>query len=210
MPLPADALINVTYRGTLFGQRVMTTTSWRNLSPSGGASDFEQLQNIATFFATGGGLSLLQAYLEATSFDLNVDDVVVQEIYPTRSAMITQTIDEPGLIAQGALVPNVAAVIVRKTELAGRDQLSPLHIPGVPLGTNVVAGSWTDPYRGVLEVLGLASYSEKTVPVTGGSLTLNGVIINAPYDAGLFSRLRTHTVNLRARVMRRRTVGLGI
>lgn len=209
MAFGVNDLLTVSFRGTLFGQRTLTSYGYRVVSSTSTNSDATDLSFFGLAIDGGTGNTLLESYLDCCVAGFTINQIWTQKIYPVRSSRNVLTHTEAGAYAADVYTPNVSATITRKTALAGRDQMSTIHIPGPPLSTQSVAGTWESNYQLMLGIHGLASTAQITFTSGTASITVAPCIINAPYGSGLSSDLVGYEVNPRVRVMRRRTVGLG-
>lgn len=209
MAIVTNDLIIVTFRGTLFGQRVMTTYGWVCTSSTSSNSTLSDQASLTDAIGTDTGTTLLTTYLACLSPSVTVDQVWAQKIFPVRQIRTIRAINMTGTAGINDGASNIAAVISRGTEFGGRSQISNLHLPGPPTGTELVAGQWQDGYKTTLGLHAAESYDQITVAVTGGSFVLNGAIIHRNGPPGSYNRISRHMVNPVARVMDRRTVGHG-
>lgn len=209
MAIVTNDLIVTTFRGTLFGQRVMTTYGWVCTSSTSSNSTLSDQAALTDAIGTNTGTTLLTTYLACLSPSVNVDEVWAQKVWPVRQIRTIRVVNLGGTAGINDGISNIAAVISRGTEFGGRSQISNLHIPGPPTGVDLVAGIWQDAYKNALGAHAAESYDQITVAVPGGSFTLNGAIIHRTGTPGSYNRISRHMVNPVARVMDRRTVGRG-
>lgn len=209
MPISQNDLLLLTFRGTLFGQRVMTQYGFVCTSSSSANDVLADQQQLADNVSTDTGTQILGTYLACLSPALVVNQIWVQRIWPTRQIRTIKTVNLAGQRGINTDTANVAAVITRRTNLSGRDQISNLHLPGPPMDADLVAGVWQAGVLGAYGAHAAESYDSITVPVTGGSYTVRGCIIHRTGAPGAHTLITSHLVNQFARTMRRRTVGLG-
>lgn len=148
---------------------------------------------------------LLDLYTKAVSQDYEEIYLYGQWITPTRYAYV-QGFSGPtsGTIATPSLPANVAGTIVRRGDLANRNNISTTHIPGVP-NDATLGGEITPAQRNLYN--DLLTVMLRTIAV-GGAKTLVPCAFNRQSPAGS-AKLTEGYINTTARVMRRRTVGVG-
>lgn len=207
--LALNDIIQVSYLGTVFSQRFMMVTTWRVNDLAAPGEYLVDMQSIASHFASTAAGKPLVPYLNLLATNATVDVVRAQRIYSPRSAFVEEEVGEAGTSAQGAAnTANIAAVVTRKSDNAGRDQLSNTHIG--PLATlSVSSGNIQPATIADLELFGLEWLEEQVIPGASG-IELMPVVFHANAAVPTSDDLRTVTVNPRARTMRRRTVGVGI
>jgi len=167
-----------------------------------GAAALEAFWNA---FCVAGGF--LESYLSCISEKLNAVKTHLQWIAPDRFAYITR--QDPvfiaGAVAGDSMPVNTAVTITKRTQNAGRRQVGTLHMPAVP-AAGILNGSVTGIQRGRYELF------------TGKILTpITTAVPVATYTPCHFHRidptitqpLNACEVAAFARIMRRRTVGLG-
>lgn len=209
MAIVTGDLLVTTFRGTLFGQRVMTSYGWVCTSSTSANPTLSDQAALTDAIGTNTGTTLLSTYLDCLSPSVMVDEVWAQKVWPTRQIRTIRVVAQNGNAGLNDGVSNVAAVISRGTEFGGRSQISNLHLPGPPTDLELTAGLWSAAYRAVLGAHAAESYDQITVAVPGGTFVLNGTIIHRNLLPGAHTRISRHMVNPAARVMDRRTVGHG-
>jgi len=215
-PINANDVVQVTIRGTLIDQTVMTTLFYRR--PPGSAiinNGSVHLDNMFTNLDQPGDvLNDLTDALPDNLFDIEVD---LQVIYPQRymKQTYTPTVDV-GQLASTKFT-NTAAVITLRGEQANRRTVCCKHIPVNE--DSVTDGRLTVVYRGILDAY-VAQIQADLEPVVG--VFWEPIIWGKPRaaftkcgrDYPALPALRTDVIKVitqpTARVMRRRTVGLGI
>lgn len=157
---------------------------------------------------TGGSNALIDKYLQTMSTDATVHQLDAQFVFPVRLVNVGQTVEETGIHDSPCNNQNIAAVITRRTYLAGRSQVSDIHMPGVPddkIASGFITDDWILKYADVLTKMLL-----QVVPATGGGKYnpviwhRKGTIIGANYNF-----ITSGVVQPTSRTMRRRTVGIG-
>lgn len=216
--MPADdplILVNdiceVTYKGTLCGQTILTVMHYR--------FDSGLLQGLTD--AMDDLSSWLQdlthqvpQYLATACSNYRMDQLVLQIIKSVRYARFAYTIDSPGLQATEALTADLAAYIEFSTPFATARKLKNqrgftggIHFAPVPSEFEV-NGLLTDGYRtGALDDLGAKLID--TIETTAGNVWVP-VLYHKSGDPPPYTDISRYNVKKEVRVMRRRTVGRGI
>jgi len=210
MPMTIGDLVTVTFRGTLYGQRVMTTFGWRVMNAVN-AGDTRLAQSaLADAISADVGTSLMGTYLASTTPALTVNEIWTQRIRPIRMRKTVKLVSLQGTNGASPNTPNVSGAICRKSDLGGRSALSNLRIPGITLEAGQVsAGVLSVGHRTLLDDLARESYEPFSVTNGVEVITYQGVIINKITAVPDHQLITAHTVNHHVRVSRRRTVGLG-
>lgn len=197
-------IVEVTYRGTLFGQVVMIVLHYRYTGAAPIANGQGALQVLLTDLQGAG--QLRDALLGCMCPEANIGVQRAQVVYPTRQVYLDNNVGIAGTNAGACTTPNVSGVIIKRPDQAGRGRAGSVHVPGTPAASQV-GGAWNAGYMATL-----------------GNL---GDLLNDQYDfsAGMndatpviWSRVRPttpsvvigHTVNPYVRTMHRRTPLLGI
>lgn len=133
--------------------------------------------------------------------------VDMQWIFPTR--YITFTLPNPlngGTVAEAALPQNVSAVATLRPDLAIRGRVGSFHVAGAPVDQDN-GGSWQPAYQTSLQTL--ATQLATPIVLPDASTVFNPILLkkSTPAESLLVT---SGTYQQTVRVMRRRTVGLGI
>lgn len=203
-----QSLISATLVMRLNNQEIINTMHYQPEEPESGT--FPDGEAVLDEFASiideaDNGWSFKQAVF--SSVELTIVALRLQFIYPTRYAYKTYTTTaEAGTQVGDALPQNVSAALTMQTNFAGRHEHGTLKIGGLP-SSAVVNGYIDNITRGHI-----ASMGQWLTQVSPGATFAH------PYKAIVLRRVEptlsnviTHNVvGTTARVMRRRTVGLGI
>jgi hypothetical protein len=209
MAIISGDLLVTTFRGLMFGQRVQTSYGWVCTSSTSGNSTLSDQASLADAIGANTGTTLFSTYLACLSGSVDIDQIVVQKIWPVRQIRTIKPVAASGSAGVNTDVSNISVVISRGTEFGGRDQISNLHLPGPPIDTALALGVWQPAYLATVGLHAAESYDGITVAVAGGSFTINGAIIHRSGTPGAYNRISRHQVNPVARIMDRRTVGRG-
>lgn len=207
MAAPGDLFL-VKINGTLLGQRTITTWAVSLLSGIGADTGQVTQNKIANRLNEGG--QLLTLFANCCPQNWVSSSISVQQIFPLPRLVPTvlSTIDEGG----GAVstVSNVSAAITRKGNVAARFNIGGIRVPLAP--ADCVGGMLGDLVQTSLGVL--ATYMRTNTSDLAGTTTWSWGHIHPlgipPAVTPVFVLSNTTEVQLTSRVMRRRTVGLGI
>jgi len=134
--------------------------------------------------------------------------MTLQKVYPTRLRAIVSTIDEPGTAAGTGSTVNQAAVITKYAEISARYAVGSWHQGGLPASaytsSGLVSGEVLDD---LVEALDMLLNIDPPAGYPGTDLV--SILWNSLLP-GRITPISGITPQTTARVMRRRTVGLGI
>jgi hypothetical protein len=206
MALPFNSVIETNLIGTLLGQTVIATFHHRVVTPSTlpNASDElaawlgEQWNNVAN---TPSG-----AYINCCPLEYTNTRVTAQAIEPTRLRRVTQVRNHPGDVGNTE-VSNLQASVTFFTNLAGRSQIGGKRIPMAP--DQAVDGFVSEAYKTLLTTFAANCVGLKVV-IQGGAVYAPCIYHRAPTVVPTFTDIEDAIPQDTVRVMRRRTVGLGI
>lgn len=196
------AILQATVVQRMFDQTILNIYCYKF---EDGAS-VDGLQLISAFDGVFNSIDgVIGGHAQAQCADLFYTDVLYQWIHPTRFAYLRlPPFADAGSVAGDALPQNVAAAIVRRTEMAGAEEHGVMHIAGMTTD-DVLAGLLT---TGALNKLNLLADRMKEV-ITVLAVGMEPVLFNRELPGS--SRLISFAdVKNTSRVIRRRTVGQGI
>lgn len=206
MAVPAGTIIEVGLQGKLFEQRVLNVMHYEVIQVSTTVDYLDEMGQLAGVFGDIGVGSFGAAYLACMPTGYTWDYVTTQSVFPTRLKKVQIGIGEPG-VAGATTTANVSQSVTTTTIKAGRDQVGGRRLP---LATSQSAsGQLTVEAFGNLGLL--ADQMETTIeePVGGGRY--RPVIFHRnPAANPRFDRIIEVLPQRTTRVVRRRTVGLGI
>lgn len=205
MGLNAGDVVALTYESTYDGQQIRYALHYRVTIPGSSVSPELDLDAMAQNFSSPGA-NTMTSVLQAAHVDaFNFDAVVAQRVWPSRTIGMRSLSSFPGLIAQPGLPANVSAVVTKRTLTPGRMGLGSLHLSGQD-STNTTLSEWT-----LLNTSNnVAAQMLNSRVITGIALTVEPGLFNATFPPTFFSRLFDTIPQKTIRVMRRRTVRLGI
>lgn len=198
-------IVSVTYWGTLFSQRVMNVLKYR----IGADSTDPTYQGAAAklaFAMYSGPTSPGLAMLSAQGPEYKLDEVRVQKINGGRERYVSSFADLPGTYAGNCTSPNVSAVLIKKSAAITRRGLGTFHLPGIP-EQGYTGGYLTPAYQVKINQIG-ARLINVVTPIL--ETMVAQPVIWTPADAQIYFPIISTTLITTLRIMRRRTVGLGI
>jgi len=203
--LTANSKVLVTFVGTIDQQILMNTFVYHLGTVTGTVTVGGFYASLDTLLSAAGGL--VQKFLACCPQNYELAYVRYQIIAPIRYAASTVVKNLPGQIAHDATMPNVNAVILRRGELANRQNVSTLHVPAPNDLTSIDNGLITAVYTVILQ--DLADEVLVGISTNAGAVVGEPVIFNrdAPTQVTRIVEARPEPT---ARVMTRRTVGRGI
>lgn len=217
MPVaPPPDIINgdiceMTVRGQLCGQTILTVVHWK--------ADFEEpvamdlaLDSLNTAIREVD--SIRDKYVAAAAQNFSLVELVLQMIYPVRFARFTYGFTEVGTQTGEAKTADLAAVLERSSFFAtdrnlglSKGRYGNLHFAPVP-GTKIEEGIVDSTYR--TNFLGPLANVFTSPIISAGAGNWIPVLYHAHADPVSTTELNRWSIKAEARVMRRRTVGVGI
>lgn len=205
MGRPVGSIVQLGIETVCNGQRMLNVLHYRVETESGEADvQAEQENFLAQVNSVNGIIDDMKACL---SNDVTVVQAVAQFIRAERWARSVLDIGEQGDSLLPCEAQNVAAVITKRTAFAGRWAIGSFHLGGLP-SSAYVAGNLDPTFKLDMEVLALQLLEPIVVPIVGG--TYVPVLVHPLGEHGGSTELASTEVQDTLRVMRRRTVGLGI
>jgi len=199
----------ITFVGELCNQKVLNTF-WYSLEDVGAAASVNAVYDIIQAQLAIATL-LADDFRGACPENYTHQQTWIQAIKPDRIMKRIVNVNLDGTFASTAATANLAAVIERRAEIADRKSVSTLHVPlPEPVDVGVSGIITVAAYKTRLETL--ATEMLQNITSGGGAPTvLKPVVFNPKPAAPPGNRFVIQTtVQDTVRVMRRRTVGLGI
>jgi hypothetical protein len=204
-PVAINDIVMVTIESQAFSQRFLTTFHYKVtnvgtafnpvLSATVGAADF-----AANALAPYPWLKLCM------SPQVVINRVRMQWLKPLRYAPGTFVTADPGTNIEDTTSTNQSAVVTRACDLSGRKYVGSIHVPAVSQA-NLLNGLCKPAYKAQLDALAGSLLNTLTLPTEG--LVIKPVLYNRTGPVFSTDITRAFAQDT-ARVMRRRTVGLGI
>lgn len=204
MPVAPDDVLRATLRGDCFGQQILLDLTYV-CSVGSVAPVNDVLDEFLSLL--GPGAATIQAnYLDCLPPSYTMRERRAQMVTPVRTAYRSVFTNVANVGTAGAATTaNDATAITRRTNSAGRSQVSTLKIGPMPDGSSV-GGAVTAGYIGVLGTLAFSTLLTQILPVTGAQFV--PCIVNRNNQV-LGRLLTSFRVGQYSRVNRRRTVGIG-
>lgn len=207
MSLSVDDVVEVSFRGTLYGQRILTVLHYAVVTTTAG-STIDQLQAIAVSMNAGtGSQDPVGKMLALQSNDYTCDYIRAQVVSPTRSIYVQAANGNAGLVGDIAATPNIAMSFTKRGFDGGRKSIGRLQLAGVP-AINISQGKWDT--TGLAGAIGdFIDALKNSFTPAGVAVTITPVIFNPTAPSPHYQAIWTWTVNDEVRTMHRRTLFLG-
>lgn len=207
MPLALNDVIQVTYRGTLFGQRILNILHY-SVSVVGTGTEYDQLSIFTSNLVTGGGsVDLTLPFLACMAPEYFLEEIRAQRVYPTRTVFAFTLAGAFGQYATGTETTNIAASIEKRTLTAGRMGIGRIQLAGIPTAA-MNNGEVSAAYKGT-EMLNLANTMIQSITTTGPVVTFVPCLYNPTAPVNKFSPLFSCIPMDTLRTMHRRTLRVG-
>lgn len=135
-----------------------------------------------------------------------IDEIWYQLISPTRYVKYTKEINLLGQVNSPAMPPNVAVTFTKSTELAKRYGIGSFHLGCLPENINDSGNVDQFTYATPLNAIAAAILA----PITAGGTIYAVPVLYSPKPPFRTTEVQTVRYQRTMRVMRRRTVGVGI
>lgn len=207
-------VVQVTYVGRLFEQKIMTTFHYQLEIVTGVVNYESAIVGLDGALSAAG--NLLDDYLDCLQSDVTIDEAWYQMIYPTRLYLQRKTKGVPGTRVAASGTANLSTAIERRTFTANHRSVGGIRMPTAADAGSVVDGKITAGLKTAL--LALATTMLQSAVTNAGVLTWKPVLYGPARPAkppkpalpAIVQDLVATTVMDTARVNRRRTLGLGI
>lgn len=206
MAVLAGDTIRLWFRGLCFGQRIIFDLSYRVTVGNTILATNVVLNELNTQVIAGGGNDIVANYLLCLPPQYSMSEIRSQVIKPTRSVFVSNNlVGIVGTNANPATVACDSGALLRRTLLAGRNQVSVLKYGPLPDASSA-AGLLTNAAKGQIAVSGIDTIKPLLLPISTVQmiptiLDRNGLASNRD--------LVSIKVEDESRVMRRRVVGRG-
>jgi len=204
-PVAAGDIIQVLVEYRLNEQRLFNTFHYRYDGVPVITDGVTALRELLVDLRTNATDGLLPSIVALQSDEVTYERGEIQKIFPTRYSPEYLALTETGGQAIPSYPPQVSLCVTKKIELAVKGKVGRVEIAGLPQDSSSV-GIWANSVITAAQVLAVNMLYAPTV-TSGGPFT--PVLYNRFAPAG--SETLTNTfVQATVRVLRRRTVGLGI
>lgn len=151
VPLLINDVVQISYRGLSYSQRIINVTTWKVTASASNDTDQADLTSILAVFRDAGAAGFLDRYLDCLGAEYQLSSVRAQRIWPLRTSYVQSLgTGEVGKQATQSENPTLTAAISRITGAAGRDQISTSHIGPGP-AAEMIDGLWSPAYRATVE-----------------------------------------------------------
>lgn len=202
--LETGDILQCSFRGTLFGQRVLNVLHYRVYADSTTGNYVTACAGVGAALYSGvitPGLTMARAQAP----EYNLDVIRVQKVNGARGRYVDTVINQPGLNAGSCTASNVAATITKRTDNGTRRGLGSLHLPGIP-DTGYANGSLTAPYKLLIDAISACLLNPFVVTLETTGLT---PVLWSNRSPTVYLPLTSTVTQTTLRTMRRRTVGVG-
>jgi len=207
MGLAVGDIVAITYGATADAQQIRYNLHYKVTTAGSSTTPELDLQAFADNMA-GGANALLVALRDVhADTQFNFDFCSAQRVWPTRTIRLVKLFSQSGTVPVPPFPPNLSVVISKRTLTPGRMGLGSLHLSGVPqsfiTAGEVDAGHVPDYNPLISELSAARTISAVTMSVEPG-------LFNPSFPPTFFSRLFDCQLQITSRVMRRRTLRVGI
>lgn len=206
-PAPAVGQVSlITFKGTLNDQLILSTFKYQITTVGTDVSWDVAATNLYTTLNTTGGF--IDKYLAMISSNLTLEQVWIQLIFPTRYQKLVFPNGKVGGFIAAASTSNLAAVITRRGVLANKKNVGGLHVPYANTDPSLSNGLVSPAMLSAMGNFGSLMLNAQ-VPATGLTVWTPGLLPAKPTSISQWVPLYQTIPQTTARVMRRRTVGVG-
>lgn len=209
-PIISGDIIQVVFRTIVQEQTCLNVLHFKITQPVGQPSFTSDMELLFTCVDPATAGSVGQTFRSAIATNATIQDITLQRVSPTRDFYMRFPIGLAGISTVGeCTATNVSGVITKQSEKPGRGRSGSFHIPGI--GQNgYSAGRLTNAYRAEILPLQDALKEDLIDPVTSDHLGVPGMFHPSAPLGQQFQQVVATSIQSTLRVMRRRTVGVGI
>lgn len=209
MPLAAGDVIAVSFRGTLFGTRILNILHYVVNVPGTGTPE-AQLQQVCDNIQAGAGApnTLKNSFLNMIAVDYTLTEIRAQRVYPTRTVYKQAVSGDVGqYVPATCTAPNVAISMLKQTNTPGRMGIGRIQLGGVP--SDAYVSGVLDPATTGANFLVLKADILSNFTTSTTLMTMNPCLFNPTAVGDKFSLLTGLILEDTIRVMHRRTLRVG-
>jgi hypothetical protein len=207
MGLVANDIVAVTYESLYCDQQIRYCLHYKVTAPGNSTNPESDLDAIAHHFGSTVLCPLTGHIFAVSTPEIGTTGVTAQRVYPQRTIMMRYSVSIPGSHAGQGMPPNTAAVVTKRTLTPGRMGRGSLHLTAIPFDMNdrgVIAPGNRVEFNPILDDL------VKAQVVSAIQCTLEPGLFNPTHPPTFWSRLFDCDLMDTLRVMRRRTVRVGV
>lgn len=207
MGLPVNAIIEATFQGRLFNQTILNIFHYRVALESTIVDPIAEVTDFLGSFNDPGPTGFRKLFMDCMPNNYTLVAARAQAIRPIRYRAVLNT--PAGVVGErdATETANLAAVLTSQSNRSGRREIGGKHFP-TGSATDIDAGVLTNDLKAVLTIF-RNKWLTQIVTVGGGGV-YQPVILHPGTVAPQFSDITAVAIQDTVRVMRRRTVGLGI
>lgn len=197
--------ILMTFYGELAGQKILNTFPLVVTAVTG-APDLNDALDVLFAKVNAVG-ELRSAFLNCCATNYTLTQIWLQCVFPVRYKKRTYPVGMNGAGEDVSAAANIAGVITRTGDLAKRNNTGSLHVPIGSTSLSIVGGRLTATQKGLMTTLGTKMK---------GTIGTDGLVVDYSFSlwgnqvGNLPVPVTAAVPQDTSRVMRRRTVGLGI
>lgn len=216
MAFPNNEIVEIKVLYRVNDQVCMNVLHYQAVGSTAGGTPFELTEGLLDDFIAITGSSVLDTMQDMMSNQANIFDITGQGVWPTRFAVQHRAVDIDGENVNPVNAQNLAATIEKSGELGNRHNIGSFHLGGLPPG-HFAAGELQAGSLGQLQSIADAL----KLHLVDGASTADWVpvILNKSpipntdpvrYEISGGTPISRTFAQSSARVMRRRTKGIGI
>jgi len=207
MSLALGDVVQVSLRGTLYGQRILTILHY-SVGVTAAGTDYDQLSILSSNLVTGGGSSdPIPQILAGQAPEYQLEEIRAQRVYPTRTVYAATIDGRFGTYATGTELSNIAASFEKRTLTPGRMGIGRVQLAAIPTAA-MNNGELTAGYLAA-EAANIAQAIMMGITTSGPIVTYAPCLFNPTAPVNKFSPLLSVIPQASLRTMRRRTLRVG-
>jgi len=207
-PIVSGDIVQAVIRYRCENQVMMNVLHYRARVGVADAEYFAIMDELGEALSLSEATGIVTQMLPLLGPNVKVEEIQCQRIFPNRSPYLSYSVLAFGTHADDCDALNVSAVITKRGEKAGRGKAGTFHLGGIA-STTYALGQMTTASRTLL--LALADKINDPQLTAGGDSLFEAVIFDADGTVGTnYNPIVSCVPQSTLRVVRRRTVGLGI
>lgn len=209
MSLALNDIVAVSFRGTLFGQRIINTLHYAVAVAATGTTE-DNLKLITTDIQAGtGSIAGLKAhFLDCIAIQYTLDVIRAQRVYPARTVFQETVSGDVGQYSPSDCKnPNVSISVWKRSLTPGRMGVGRLQLAG--LGYDAFLDGEVDPGTVGTFINTFAADVKTNYTTSAPVITLTPVLYNPTGAFPKFSIITSTGFETTARTMHRRTLRVG-
>lgn len=208
MAVGVNSILEVTIKTSFANQRFMNVLHWVTTVAPTVNGEIASQDQLLTILTTGGAKDVVTPMRNTMSSEISIDGLTTQYIFPVRIRRSEINPAVVGALAGNCKTGNIAGVIGKGSDLAGKANTGSIHVPGIPTD-DYTGGNISVLRQGTLATFADACRAELVEPA-GGLGRWSAIIYHRTGAPGSYALWTARRVFPTLRTMRRRTVGVGI